>query len=334
MLFREDTVARAEHNAVRENVGWYRWTHDLVEVSGKEAGALLDYLCVNDIAGAAVGQTKYTAILNEEGKLVDDTIVMRMGEETYWVSTVYAPRFQPWLLKHKGEKEVEMKELTWDIDMYAVQGPNSPAFMNAILTNPVDDLKRFRVADNKIGDVDVKIHRSGFTGENGYEIYCSMADSPKIAEAIRAKESQFNAKELRTLEVYVRSLPMEKGFALRQDMYGLTPYECGLGWSVKLEKDFVGKEALVKAKEEGPQYKLVGLELDPERESYEDIAQNEVACYKGVQVGIVRQMIYGYTVDKNIGFAIVDIKHAVPGTVLELGSNRAKATVCDKTFIK
>ncbi|MDO4546330.1 MAG: glycine cleavage T C-terminal barrel domain-containing protein [Bacillota bacterium] len=116
-------------------------------------------------------------------------------------------------------------------------------------------------------------------------------------------------------------------------MYGLTPYDCGLGWSVKLEKDFIGKEALVKAKEEGPKYKLVGVELDPERESYEDICQNEVACYKGIQVGVVRQMIYGYTVDKNIGFAIVDIKHAEKGTVLEVGSHGATVTVCDKNFI-
>lgn len=334
MLFREDTVARAEHNAVRKNVGWYRWTHDLVEVSGKDAGKLLDYLCVNDIAGAAVGQSKYTTLLNEEGKIVDDTIVMRMEEEKYWVSTLYAPKFQPWLLKQKSDMQVEMKELTWNVDMYAVQGPNSLAYMNALLETPVDELKRFRVSDNKIGDIEVKIHRSGFTGENGYEIYCDMTDTKKVEEAIRAKEAEFDAKELRTLEVYVRALPMEKGFALRQDMYGLTPYECGLGWSVKLDKEFIGKDALLKAKEEGPQYKLVGLELDPGRESYEDISQNEVASYKGIQVGIVRQMIYGYTVDKNIGFAIVDIKHAENGTVLELGCHGAKAVVCDKTFIK
>ncbi len=334
MLFREDAVARAEHNAVRNHAGWYRWTHDLVEVSGRDAGKLLDYLCVNDIAGAAVGQSKYTTLLNEAGKIVDDTIVMRMGEERYWVSTLYAPKFQPWLLQQKGDLAVEMQELTWDIDMYAVQGPDSLAYMNALLETPVDDLKRFRVAENRIGDRKVQIHRSGFTGENGYEIYCDMADTKEVEAALRAKEGAFDAKELRTLEVYVRALPMEKGFALRQDMYGLTPYECGLGWSVKPDKEFVGKEALMKAKEEGPQYKLVGLELDPARESYEDIAQNEAACCKGVQVGIVRQMIYGYTLDKNIGFAIVDVKHSEPGTVLELGCHGAKAVVCNKNFIK
>lgn len=330
MLFKDNTIARQEANAVRTNVGWYRWTHDLVEVTGKDAGKLLDYLCVNDIAGAKPGVSKYTTLLNENGKIVDDTIVTCLDEEKYWVSTLYAPRFQPWLEKKKGDMEVQYKELTWDIDMYAVQGPNSLAYMNAILANPIDDMKRFRMAANKIGDVEVKIHRSGFTGENGYEIYCPMADSEKIRLALVENDKKFDAMEIRTLEVYVRSLPMEKGFALRQDMYGLTPFEAGLGWSVKLDKDFVGKEAMQKA---GIEHVLVGIELDPERESYEDIAQNEIVYHKGVECGIVRQMIYGYTVDKNIGFAIIKKRFSEPGTILTTGQNNAKIMVCDKNFI-
>ena len=116
--------------------------------------------------------------------------------------------------------------------------------MNAILTNPIDEMKRFRMEDNLIGDTKVKIHKSGFTGENGYEIYCDMKDTDTIRQALEENDKNYDGKELRTLEVYVRSLPMEKGFALRQDMYGLTPYEAGLGWSVKMEKEFMGKEAL------------------------------------------------------------------------------------------
>ena len=125
MLFKEDTIARAEANAVRTNVGWYRWTHDLVEVTGKDAGKLLDYLCVNDIAGAKPGVSKYTTLLNEEGKIVDDTIVTCLEDEHYWVSTLYAPRFQPWLEKNKGDNDVAYKDLSFSIDMYAVQGPKS-----------------------------------------------------------------------------------------------------------------------------------------------------------------------------------------------------------------
>ena len=102
MLFREDTVARAQHQAVRENAGWYRWTHDLVEVKGPDALKFLDYLCVNSIAKAEVSRTKYTTLLNEEGKIIDDTIVMHMGENLYWVSTLYAPQLVKWMDAHKG----------------------------------------------------------------------------------------------------------------------------------------------------------------------------------------------------------------------------------------
>ena len=96
MLFREDKVARADAEAVRKNVGWYCWTHDLVEVRGKDAHKLLDYICVNVISDT-VGVSKYTTMLNDEGKILDDTIVTCMAENTYWVSTLYGPKFQPLL---------------------------------------------------------------------------------------------------------------------------------------------------------------------------------------------------------------------------------------------
>ena len=327
MLFREDKTAREEAMAVRKAAGWYRWQHDLIEVSGPDAGKLLDYLCVNDILGAGTGVSKYTTLLNEQGTIVDDTIVTNLGNDIYWVSTLYGPRFAKWFEKWSSGYDCILKDRTYEVDMYAVQGPESAVVMNSILVKPVDELKRFRMEDNRLDGVDVRIHRSGFTGENGYEIYCPI----EATETVRAALQKTGVKELRTLEVYVRSLPMEKGFALRQDIYGLTPYECGLGWSVKKDRDFIGKEALSERK---TQHKLVGFTFTPERDGYEDIAQNEVIYHRGVPCGIARQMIYGYTVDKNIGFAIIETRFAENGTVLTVGPNRAVITVCDKVFLK
>ena len=327
MLFREDKTAREEAMAVRTSAGWYRWQHDLIEVSGPDAGKLLDHLCVNDILGAGCGVSKYTTLLNENGTIVDDTIVTNLGNDVYWVSTLYGPRFAKWFEKWASEYDCTLKDRTYEVDMYAVQGPESAVVMNSILVKSVDELKRFRMEDNRLDGVDVRIHRSGFTGENGYEIYCPI----EATETVRAALQKTGVKELRTLEVYVRSLPMEKGFALRQDMYGLTPYECGLGWSVKKDRDFIGKEALSERK---TQHKLVGFTFTPERDGYEDIAQNEVIYHRGVPCGIARQMIYGYTVDKNIGFAIIETRFAENGTVLTVGPNRAVITVCDKVFLK
>lgn len=331
MLFKDDEKARAQHKAVRENVGWYRWTHDLVEVTGPDAAAMLDYLYVNSIGKAAIGRSKYTTMLNEDGKIIDDVIVMHMGENEYWVSTLYAPRLKPWIDAHQGEWDVAYKDLTYEVDMYAVQGPNSLAMMNKLLAAPIDELKRFQVEDNKIGDIDVKIHRSGFTGELGFEIYCDMKDTKAVEEAIRNTGEAFDAAEMNILEVYVRSLSMEKGFALRQDMYGLTPYEAGLGWSVDMTKDFIGKAALERSEAEGHKQKLVGLEFLAE--SYEDINQSERIRVRGRDIGLVRYCIYGYTVDKNIGFAVVDARYAEPGTKVEIGCNDSPAVICEKQWI-
>ena len=95
MLFKEDAVARAEVKAVRENAGWYRWTHDLVQVTGPDAEAFLDWMLVNTIAGLPVGRGKYTTMLDEKGEIIDDLVCMHKAEGLWWLSTLYAPRCAP-----------------------------------------------------------------------------------------------------------------------------------------------------------------------------------------------------------------------------------------------
>lgn len=333
MLFKEDAAARAEANAVRTNAAWYRWTHDLIDVTGSDAAAFLDWIYVNTIAKSPVGRTKYTCSLNEEGKLIDDCIVMHMGEDHYWISTLYGPHFIRWADAHKGSWQVSYRDITKEVDMYAIQGPNSAEVVNDLIADTVDSMKRFSVFPSKAAGVDVQVHRSGFTGENGYEIYCAMGDTEKVRDAISASAEKFDVPELQILEVYVRSIPVEKGFALRQDMYQLTPYECGMAWMLHPdEKDFIGREAVLRAKENGPKHQLVGFELDPSCVSYEDIAQREIIYHKGIPCGFVRTCIYGYTVDKNIGFAVVDANVPI-GTEVTIGCNDAPAILTEKNWL-
>lgn len=331
MLFREDEVARAEAKAIRENAGWYRWTHDLVEITGPDADRLVQYLYVNDMAKAPIGRTKYTTMLDEEGRIIDDVIVMHMGESLYWVSTLYAPQLLKWIDSHSEGFDVSCSDITKQYDMYAVQGPKSNDFMNALADTPVDDLKRFAILNDVIDGAQVTVHRAGFTGELGYEIYVPMEHTATIENALRRVGDELGFPEITILEVYVRSIPVEKGFALRQDMYGLTPFECDLDWSVCMDKDFIGKEALEKARCEGPARRLMGLEFL--NDSYEDIAQREIVYRKGVPCGFVRTAIYGYTVDKNIGFAVIDAKKAIIGEEVTVGENDSPAIICDKVFV-
>ncbi len=262
MLFREDKVARADAEAIRKGVGFYRWTHDLVEITGKDALEVLQKIYISDISKVAVGRSKYTASLDENGEIIDDVIVMHMADGLYWVSDLYGPRLLPWIEQHKGEADIHAKIITYDWDMYAVQGPDSLKAMNAMLDAPVDDLKRFGICERKLGDIPVYIHRSGFTGENGYEIYSAFDKSAEVHDLALKAVASVGGRELQTLEVYVRSIPMEKGFALKQDFKHLSPYECGLGWAVAADKDFIGKEAAL-ARKEHPKYRA-GTERAPE----------------------------------------------------------------------
>ena len=331
MLFKGDQAARTQHNAVRTNIGWYRWTHDLVEVKGSGATAFLDHLYVNAITKTAVGSSKYTTMLNEEGQIIDDVIVMHLDENHYWVSTLYAPQLIAWMDDKKGVYDVTYSDISKEIDMYSVQGPNSKALIDRLTAAPINSMKRFTMLDTTIGSVEVKIHKSGFTGEDGYEIYCDIADSDTIKSAVTKAGTEPGAVEVAILEVFVRSLPVEKGFALRQDFYGLSPYECDLGWSVDLSKDFIGKEAALQVKTEGLKRKLVGIEFDAE--SYEDICQRERIYHQGVDVGFIRAAVYGYSIDKNIGFAVVRADKSAPGTRVTVGGNMSPAVIVEKRWL-
>ena len=256
MLFKDDEVARADAFAVRNSAGWYRWTHDTVDVAGPDSTALLDKLLVNTVALCKVGREKYTTMLDDNGRIIDDLMAIRLEESHWWLSTLYGPQMIKWLDEHKQGFDVSYSDITATVDMYSVQGPRSTEVMDKLLDVPVDDLKRFQIVDATIAGIPVHVDRGGFTGELGYELYCSRSDSARISELLRST----GIRELQTLEVFVRSLPMEKGMALRQDYHFLTPFEANLGWSVHFDKkdDFIGRAALEKAQEEGPRFAFVG----------------------------------------------------------------------------
>ena len=143
MLFKEDEIARAEATAVRENAAWYRWTHDLVKVTGEDAEKFLDWILVNSIAGLSVGQGKYTTMLDENGGIIDDLVVFHKAEGLWWLSTLYGPHAVKWFDAHSQGFNVAYEDITQEIDMYAIQGPNSAKVMDGLIADSVDDLKRF-----------------------------------------------------------------------------------------------------------------------------------------------------------------------------------------------
>ena len=311
-IFAHDEWKRSEHMAVRENVGWYLWTHQLMEVTGEDAQRYLDYVCPNDIASLAIGRCRYTTMLNEQGEIIDDVVVMRKAEDTFWVSTLYATMEDDWFYYHDGGFDFDYEEITEDWHMFAVQGPNSLKVLNGIVEGGVDDLKFFAFKDAQINGIDVTINRAGFTGEKfGYEVYCAADDADAVEESIAKAVEAAGGKEITEFQVCAWTLPTEAGFYYMRDLAHTNPFEVGLEHGINWDKDFIGKDALLKVKEEGPAREMIGFEVCDENEDFYIRSKQyggpgEPVFVDGEEVGRVSKLVYSYVKDVNNGYILAN----------------------------
>lgn len=335
-VYKHDDMKRAEHMAVRTTAGWYYFTHQLVEVTGKDATAFMDYIYACPIGNLAVTRARYTTMLDENGLIRDDVVVFRMDENKYWVSTLYSKKIIPWLSEHKRDYEVEFKDITKEWDMYSVQGSKSKDIVNEIVDNSIDELKFFQIVDNSIGGVPIKVNRGGFSGEKlGFEIYVEKENTKLVLEKLREVGPEFDAIQVTDIQVMVWTLPTEKGYYLMCDIGWASPFEVGMERGIKLEKDFIGREAFEKVKEEGAKRTLLGFTVDEE-----DIfipARNVGGPGTRVikddeDIGFVTKVTYSYVLDKNIGYAIVDNSKAAIGDKVML--HGFEAVLTDKVFVE
>ena len=241
-VYKYDESKRREHMAVRTTVGWYLWTHQLIEVKGKDAAVFLDLIFANPIATLKVGRERYTTMLNEQAEIIDDVVVIRLEEEKFWISTLFAANMLTWLTQHKNSFCVEMEDVTKQYHMYAVQGPNSRALVNALVRDAIDELKFFSICDNWIEDVPVKINRAGFTGEKlGYEIYIPSNQCQFLENKLRQYGEPLHAVEITEFQIMAWTLPTEAGFYYMRDLMHTNPLEVGLERGIGWEKEFIGK---------------------------------------------------------------------------------------------
>lgn len=328
-MYKNDTQKRRQHNAVRQNVGWYYFTHQLLEVKGTEAGAFLDYICLNSLAKTGVGRAKYTTLLNEDGLIIDDVIVFHIGEDHYWVSTLYVNELIAWLDKHKGGYAVAYQDITPAMDMFAVQGPNSRALLNSILAEKVNTQKYFSICDNQVDEIPVKVSRNGFTGELGYEIYVAPEHRKAIAAKLAEAGKALDAEKITELEVMTLTLSSEKGYNLMSDIKGLSPLEVEPNAPINWDKEFVGKEALRKAADIGVTRRLIGFTVEGDGlhirgRNWNNCGNN--ITLNGEIVGEVTKFTYGYTVDSCLGFALVDTAKVSVGDHVKIKSYDAVLT--------
>ena len=296
-IFKYDDMKRSEHMAVRTAVGWYFWTHQLLEITGPDVTAFLEYMFPNNIGSLAVGRDRYTTMLNEQGEIIDDVVIMRMDEDRYWVSTLFASKTDDWWYYHQGDYDVDWSEITDEWEMYAVQGPKSKEVVESLVRDSISDLKFFAHMDTEIQGIPCMINRGGFSGEKlGYEIYVHP-------------EEKAGGKQVTEFQVMAWTLPTEANFYYMRDLAHTNPFEVGLEKNIKWDKEFVGKEALLKVKEEGPKREMVGFEV-PEADIYIRSKQyggpGEPVYLDGEEVGRVSKMVYSYVREVNNGYILAE----------------------------
>lgn len=220
--------------------------------------------------------------------------------------------------------------------MYSVQGPKSPELVNLVINDSVDDLKFFSIRDTIMNGIPMKVARSGYTGEKfGYELYVPIAHSADLEAKLEEAAAKVGAVHVTEIDVMAMTLPAEAGFYLMLDLRRCTPFETGFEGTIDWKKDFVGKRALRKIRKQPPARKLVGFDCpDYDAVIYggPSTKGNDIFTPDGKWVGRVTKFTYGYTVEKNIGYALIDSNYAEVGT--ELKCNGYDIIVAEKNRLK
>ena len=350
-----------EHLNVRRNVGMQDLsTMGEVDIKGPGAERLVRRLLVNEVKDMEPGQLRYSTMCNERGGIVDDVTVYKFDEEHFMIVTSSGPRVRSyrWISEHAEGSSAYVTDMTAAIALISVQGPLSRMYLKSVAEGvDLDSLRFFRFAPGTIGGVEIIISRSGYTGELGYELYVPADQAGWLWEHILRSGKEF---ELRPYGVEaMQSLRIEKALPL----YGPdiseehTPFHLGLDRWIRFNKrDFIGREALLRAQERGLDRRWVGLILESEVPASRGdgiYAIGDVATYREVvetgaeageyedtltpgnrQVGLVTSSAWGPSVGKTLALAYVDTAHAWPGgnLIVEVNGRSVPAKVAQTPF--
>lgn len=325
-----------EHMAVRETAGLFDVSHmGEIEIRGSEALALVQRITTNDVSKLQDNQVQYSTILNDSGGVLDDLLVYRLNAE-YFALIVNAGTTDSdfeWIQSQVGTANVEVHNTSSAFALLALQGPQAEAILQPLTDHMLDRIPYYWSQRVIVDGVDCRVSRTGYTGEDGFEILCYAASARHLWNRLLITGSD---RGLLPCGLAARNtLRLEAAYRL----YGhdmdetTTPLEAGLGWVVKLSKgDFIGRDALAKQKGEGLKRKLVGFEMldrAPARDGYPILFGDQ-------EVGTVASGSPAPYLKKNIGLAYLPIEHTNLGTELSVvvrGRN-VPARVVETPFYK
>jgi len=294
-----------EHLAVRQKAGVFDVSHmGKASISGRESLAFIDFVMTNDFSKIPIGYAHYTVMCNERGGCMDDLVMYRLGEEE-WLLCVNASNTQKdieWLKKQAVKFDCEVKDVSSEFGQLAVQGPKAVDVLKE-LWNEVPHLKRFQFMEEKFKGAQVIISRTGYTGEDGFEIYCPTNVTEKLMKSLLEVGKAYG---IQLAGLGARdSLRLEAGYPLygREISEEITPLEAGLGLAVKFNKrrEFIGEKALKQQLEEGVHRKVIYFKLEGRR-----IARKGAKIFAGKEeIGNVLSGTYSPSLGRPIGSGLI-----------------------------
>ncbi len=313
-----------EHLAVRNAVGLFDVAHmGRCTVEGVKAAALLDYLLTRDISPMEVNQGHYTVMCNDHGGIIDDLVVFRLKEDLFFLVYNASNRekdFQ-WIQSHAADFHVQTRDVSDEVTLFAVQGPQALATLQKLSTVDLSDIRRYWGRWIALGNLDVLLTRTGYTGEDGFEVYLWNTPLEKPEKAERLWQALLKAGEeygIKPCGLGARdTLRLEAGMCL----YGndidedTTPLEAKLTFTVRFEKDkFIGKDALLRQRVESPKRVRVGLrmlERGIPRQGYE-------VFLGGKKIGHVTSGTFSPLLQRGVGMGYVPHEHSAVGTHINI----------------
>ncbi len=325
-----------EHLAVRKTAGLFDVSHmGEILIQGPDALAFVQYLTPNDASRLSQNQAQYTALTTPKGTFIDDMLAYNLGDNKFLlvVNAANSDKDYEWIASHKGAFHVQVENASDAYTQLALQGPNSLQIFKPLTEINLDEMKYFWSAWGKVSGEEALVSRTGYTGEDGFEIYTLSQNPGVIWEAIIEQGKSFG---LLPIGLGARdTLRLEAKLML----YGndidetTTVMEADLKWLVKFKKgDFLGKEVLLKQSEEGIKRKIIGFEL-LER----GIARPHYPVFiRGEKVSEVNSGSYSPFLKKSIGLTYLPIEYTEVGTEFEIGirDKRTKAKVVQTPFYK
>ncbi|MDR3071236.1 MAG: glycine cleavage system aminomethyltransferase GcvT [Endomicrobium sp.] len=317
-----------EHNAVRTNVGVFDISHmGTLIITGIDAEKFLNWMTLGNILGLPDKRAKYSMFLNEDGGVKDDVIVYRLNDE--YMVVVNAGNLKKdfdWLNKHKIEG-VEIKSISDDICMIAVQGPKADKVLLNISEIKFEDMRYFTVSKLKLKDINAsfcRIARTGYTGEDGFEIFISKKHAVDLWQQLMdfsVKPCGLGCRDTLRLEA---CMPLH-GHEINEN---INPIDAGFQQVINWSSDFMGKTNLLPLRD-APLKKMIVFEC------MSGIARNSNEVFaNGKKIGYVTSGSFSPTLKKSIGMALIDANVNLNGLEIMVRDNRRKIKVVTKPFYK